>query len=211
MKELIRVTTETIGNRQIKTCSARELHEFLQVGKDFSTWVNARIDKYGYKNHRDFEAFEVFPNSGENPNGESGGRPRKEYTITLNMAKELAMVENSPMGVLVRNYFIKCEEAVTTILPLMAQELLRANPMWRDIYRYKKLGLTHKEIGLLCKRDKSTIRDHVRRMEKCGLLKAPANLAKLQSGAKHLVQLSLFGDGVDPLIPTHPKYDAEVQ
>ena len=74
------------------------------VGKDFSTWIKSRIEKYGFVENEDFE---VFPNFGENPNG---GRPTKEYAITLDMAKELAMVENNEQGRIARKYFIECEK-----------------------------------------------------------------------------------------------------
>ena len=100
MEEIIKV--EERNNTQV--VNARELHQFLMVGKDFSTWIKSRIEKYGFVENEDFE---VFPNFGENPNG---GRPTKEYAITLDMAKELAMVENNEQGRIARKYFIDCEK-----------------------------------------------------------------------------------------------------
>ncbi len=100
MEEIIKV--EERNNTQV--VNARELHQFLMVGRDFSTWIKSRIEKYGFVENEDFE---VFPNFGENPNG---GRPTKEYAITLDMAKELAMVENNEQGRIARKYFIECEK-----------------------------------------------------------------------------------------------------
>jgi len=57
------------------------------VGKDFSTWIKGRIAQYDFIENQDFV---VFANSGENP---EGGRPAIEYHLTLDMAKELCMVE----------------------------------------------------------------------------------------------------------------------
>ena len=207
MKELIRISNHTIGNKEINACSARELHDFLQVGRDFSNWIKDRIEQYGYKKQRDYEVAEVFAKFGENQSGQLGGRPRKEYFISINMAKELAMVECNAMGRLARNYFIKCEEAATTIMPFMAEELLAANPMWRNIKRYKDMGLTHVEITKLLDCSKDTVRSHVRRMERCGIIEPPANLARMQQIA-HAVfldnrQMSLF--------PVDEKFNAEVQ
>ncbi len=65
-------------------------------------------------------------------------------------------------------------------LEQMQAQLLAAKPLWKAIKRYKQLGLNHVEIGKLVDRDKSTIRDHVRKMERYGILPPPKNLAKLQ-------------------------------
>lgn len=53
----------------MQAVNARELHGFLHVGKDFSTWIKDRIDQYDFVQGRDFE---VFTEAGENP---SGGPP----------------------------------------------------------------------------------------------------------------------------------------
>ena len=44
MKQLIKIETKTIGNEEINAINARELHEFLEVGKDFSNWIKGRIE-----------------------------------------------------------------------------------------------------------------------------------------------------------------------
>jgi len=72
------------------TVNARDLHTFLGVGKDFSTWIKDRIRQYNFVENQDFIVFTDF---GENP---QGGRPSKEYRLTLDMAKELAMIERTP-------------------------------------------------------------------------------------------------------------------
>lgn len=97
------VSVGQIGGETIQTVNARDLHAFLEVGKDFSTWIKDRIDGYGFTEKLDFE---VFTETGENP---SGGRPAKEYAISIDMAKELAMVERNAKGKQVRQYFIECE------------------------------------------------------------------------------------------------------
>jgi anti-repressor protein len=104
--ELITLTTAQIGGEKTNSVNARELHSFLEVGKDFSNWMKDRIDQYQFVESLDFE---VFANSGVNPNG---GRPAKEYAITLDMAKELSMVERNAKGKEARQYFIECEKRV---------------------------------------------------------------------------------------------------
>lgn len=107
----ITVATGRIGADTVQTVNARDLHAFLEVGKDFSTWIKGRIEQYGFRQGIDFE---LFPETGENP---SGGRPAKEYAITLDMAKELAMVERNEKGKQARAYFIECERRARTVVP----------------------------------------------------------------------------------------------
>lgn len=103
MNELIQVAERQIGDVAIQTVNARDLHAFLEVGKVFAAWIQERIEQYGFIEHHDFV---VFSDSGNNP---KGGRPAKEYAISLDMAKELAMVERNNKGEQARQYFIECE------------------------------------------------------------------------------------------------------
>ena len=89
------------------TVNARDLHEFLEVGKDFSTWIQDRIVKFEFVENQDFT---IFPENGENSSERGRGRPSKDYHLTLDMAKELAMVERTPRGKEARQYFIVCEK-----------------------------------------------------------------------------------------------------
>ncbi|MBR0128797.1 MAG: antA/AntB antirepressor family protein, partial [Neisseriaceae bacterium] len=81
-----------INHKSQVLCNARELHEFLKSKQDFSTWIKNRIKKYGFLENQDFCSFDNFVKR------ETGGSVRIEYHITLDMAKELAMVENNAMG-----------------------------------------------------------------------------------------------------------------
>lgn len=109
--ELIKIEHGRIGGGTVQTINARELHAFLEVGKDFSNWIKDRIEQYGFLENQDFA---VFANFGENP---KGGRPTKDYAITLDMAKELAMVERNDKGKQARQYFIDCERRAKEAQP----------------------------------------------------------------------------------------------
>ena len=105
--ELIRISTSENGNQVV---SARELHKFLESKQEFANWIKNRIDKYGFVENQDFEVFDNFIN---NP---SGGRPLKEYALTIDMAKELAMVEGNEKGKQARRYFIECEKKLREVV-----------------------------------------------------------------------------------------------
>ena len=97
MTQLIPIT-EQDGKKAV---SARMLHAFLESKQQFGNWIQNRIDQYGFVENQDFE---VFNNFIKNP---SGGRPLTEYALSLDMAKELSMVEGNAKGKIARQYFIE--------------------------------------------------------------------------------------------------------
>lgn len=104
------VATEVmIGGRSVLgIADARTLHEGLGVGKFFANWIKDRITTYSFKNGEDYQSFDL-PNLANQKSGRGGDRKTKVYRLTLDMAKELAMVENNEKGRLIRRYFIWCE------------------------------------------------------------------------------------------------------
>lgn len=99
---------------------ARELHEFLEVGKDFSTWIKDKFEKYGFVEDEDYT-----PILGNRSDGKAG-KPRFEYTLTINTAKEIAMVENNEQGRKIRKYFIEVENRARQPKQMTQAELTAA-------------------------------------------------------------------------------------
>jgi len=64
MNPIIPIAERSIGAASIATVNARRLHGFLEVGKDFSTWIKDRIEQYSFIEGADY--VEVFPEMGEN-------------------------------------------------------------------------------------------------------------------------------------------------
>lgn len=89
----------------IQAVNARELHTFLKSRQDFSTWVKNRIADYDFVENKDFV---TAPQKYGTVNG--GYATRNEYFITIDMAKELSMVERNEQGKQARKYFIECEK-----------------------------------------------------------------------------------------------------
>ncbi|EMJ9262128.1 antA/AntB antirepressor family protein [Klebsiella pneumoniae] len=106
--QLISVLNGIIGNETTPLVNARDLHEFLNVRRDFSTWIKNRITEYGFLIDTDYVTVQNL----RSPNlGTSKSRAQKvtDYHLTLDTAKELAMVERSEKGRQIRRYFIECE------------------------------------------------------------------------------------------------------
>lgn len=101
MNEIIALSAANIGGEQIPTVNARDLHAFLGVKTEFKDWIARRIKDFGFVENTDFCSF---------LSESSGGRPSKEFSVSLSMAKELAMVERNAKGKQARLYFIECEK-----------------------------------------------------------------------------------------------------
>ena len=109
MKELIKIQTNEVGENCI---SARELHGGLEIKSKFNDWITNRIKKYGFEENLDFILVTkiLATNNPKNPTTKE-----KDYIITVDMAKELCMVENNELGRKFRKYFIEAEKKLKEI------------------------------------------------------------------------------------------------
>ena len=118
MNELIniKVVQKDFNGEKKRFVNARELYQWLGVGRDFSNWIKDRIKKYDFVENLDY--FIAFAKFGDGLSAQSKGKIidaktgkilPKEYVVSVDMAKELAMVENSEIGKKVRKYFIRVE------------------------------------------------------------------------------------------------------
>ena len=96
-----------------KLINARELHEALNSKRKFADWIKQRIEHYKFAEYQDFIPFHNFVKGDENG---FGNRSTKEYYITIDMAKELCMVENNETGRKIRKYFIEVEKRYRSIV-----------------------------------------------------------------------------------------------
>ncbi|MGT6173495.1 antA/AntB antirepressor family protein [Escherichia coli] len=111
--QLIPVFNGTIANETTLLVNARDLHTFLGVGKRFASWITERIAEYGFVENQDYIL--VSPN--REIKGRGGDRRSKDYHLTLDTAKETAMVERNEKGRQIRRYFIECEKKLRSMQP----------------------------------------------------------------------------------------------
>lgn len=120
----ISITNEQIGEELVQTINARELHRFLEVVNPFRNWIAVRIEKYKFVINQDF----VFAAQKNAAKKGRGGHNVKEYHITLDMAKELSMVENNDRGRHARRYFIRCEKQLKQRVTTQSTSSFTATP-----------------------------------------------------------------------------------
>lgn len=132
MTELFEVQKHKIGNETVNAVNARELWEKLKVETRFNDWIKRRINEYGFVNGVDFCLL-------KNEYSKNKGFQPKEYFISLDMAKELSMIENNDAGKIARRYFIDCEkqlQRVTGHIDYIRKLMLLDAPMtWEKIFQ----------------------------------------------------------------------------
>ena len=103
MDKLITITEQ----KGVQLVDARELHRRLKVQTSFNHWFNRRVSEYNFDENKDYftENQLLDKNDKKYPH-----RPRTEYFLTIDMAKEIAMVERTEVGKKIRNYFIEMEK-----------------------------------------------------------------------------------------------------
>lgn len=118
---------------------ARTLHAVLQVGRDFSNWVRGRLEETGAVEGEEFIVLDGSPDLAKT----SGGRTRRDYWLTLDLAKEVAMLERSDIGRQIRRYFIEAEKklrARTLALPNF-MDPIEAARAWADVKEAERAAL----------------------------------------------------------------------
>ena len=83
--------------------SARELHKFLEITERFQQWINKKIEKYNFKENKDYIGCKFF--------NTLANQELQDYLLKIPIAKELSMLQNNAKGKEAREYFIRCEEA----------------------------------------------------------------------------------------------------
>ncbi|EAJ2081197.1 phage antirepressor Ant [Campylobacter jejuni] len=98
---------------EINSVNAREIYKIINSEQEFANWIKNRISHYSFIENQDYIIELVY----------TKGRPLKEYYVTLDMAKELCMVENNEKGRQARRYFIECEKRLKNLEQEKMQKL----------------------------------------------------------------------------------------
>lgn len=109
MNDLIRVNLDS----DRPTVSARDLHGFLEVDTEYRHWF-PRMCEYGFIEGTDFRSF---------LNESTGGRPAQDAQLTIEMAKEICMLQRNERGKQARQYFIQLEKDWNSPEKVMARAL----------------------------------------------------------------------------------------
>lgn len=113
LENLLKITKKEIGGALVNTVDDRELWEKLEAKTQFPHWIARRLKSTPFIGAEDFVSFE---------RQRTGGRPARGYTLSVEMAKHLALMENTPKGYEIRGYFIECEGSLKETLSVFESE-----------------------------------------------------------------------------------------
>ena len=139
------------------TVDGRELHKFLEVKTEYRHWFD-RMREYGFVEGVDFRSFLT---------ESSGGRPANNHALTIDMAKELCMIQRNEKGKMARKYFIEVEKAWNDPVLIMGRALKLSE---------KKLAKAQESIAIM--QPKAEFYDAV---AESATLTSVGNVAKLLS------------------------------
>jgi phage anti-repressor protein len=143
MNELIKIELTELNGELVQTCNARELWQFVESKQRFADWIKNRIERYNFTQAIDFVVIDKIM---KDDSGFGGQRKIIDYYISIDMAKELAMVEHTKKGKQVRKYFIECERKLKALnqtpkLPNFTDPA-EAAIAWAAEYKAKQAALT---------------------------------------------------------------------
>jgi len=135
----IQIDNTELDNQLQQTVNSREVYNFLGIKTEYPLWITRTIEKFDFVDGVDFT---IFKNEG------LGNRPRTDYIVTMDMAKELCMITNTPKGKETRKYFIAAEKEAHKQKPLTSMDLIIATAQELKKQEERVTTLEHKVDSL---------------------------------------------------------------
>lgn len=95
---------DIIKRKGVDVIDSKLLHKKLKVRSYHADWIRRRLDSYGFEEGKDYYSILSDRSDGK------AGKKRRDYLLTIDMAKELCMLENNDIGKATRRYFIESEK-----------------------------------------------------------------------------------------------------
>lgn len=115
---LIQITQTNINGADVNSVNARELWENLEVKQEFANWIKKQIHGLGLIENQDYIRFDQ--------KVKANNATIKEYIITIDIAKHIALASRTPKGRETRDYFIEAEKTLRANKPKLPQNYKEA-------------------------------------------------------------------------------------
>jgi phage anti-repressor protein len=163
----IKVIQKDFNGEKKRFVNARELHGWLGVGKFFANWIKDRIKKYDFIEDLDYFIAIAKSGNGLKPNktgkiidSKTGRVLLKEYILSVDMAKELAMIENSEIGKQVRKYFIRVEGEFKKVMQIAAMDPKTINQLTEQFWETRNETKEYRRDFTGCVKDFVAVKNY---------------------------------------------------
>lgn len=179
--QLIPTVSGQLDGQTQTLIDAHDLHKFLGIETPFHKWIQRRIEEYGFTQAIDFIGVDKIVRSEA---GFFGQRDKtiQGYYLSLDMAKELCMVERNDKGRQARRYFIEMEkqakvlpDAVQRRLEALEDAYFQAVPEMLCLMRYRNMGLNLTEIGKLLDLNPGAVSYRLKKLDDLGFVQYRPN------------------------------------
>lgn len=135
LPQLIKITKTNIGMQEVNSVNSREIYDHLNIATKYSMWIQRAIEKYDFELNEDFVSTLTDPKSG-----------KRDFIVSMDMAKELCMVADTPKGKETRKYFIEMEKEANK--PLTIEQLLEQNIKVISLLQNKVITLQDQNLAM---------------------------------------------------------------
>lgn len=154
MSELIKIEKSKGGKNIV---SAKELYDFLGLDKShWSRWCKKNIEENDFAlENVDYQTLAIMAN----------GNETKDFAITLDLAKKLAMMSRTKKGEEIRNYFLECEKRLS--VPSTFAQALKLAYEQQLLIEEQQTKLIHQEVKIKELKPKADYCDIILSSEDC--------------------------------------------
>lgn len=174
--QLIPTLSGCLDGQTQSLVNAKDLHAFLGVETKFRDWIKRRISDYSFTQDIDFCEISNLSNRG------FWQTESKDYLLSLDMAKELCMVERNDKGRQARRYFIEMEkqakalpDAILHRIDALEDAYFQAVPEMLSLMRYRNMGLNLTEIGKLMDLNPGAVAYRLKKLNDLGFVQYQPN------------------------------------
>lgn len=178
---LIPTVSGSLDGQTQALVNARDLHQFLESKQHFADWIKNRINEYGFTQDVDFLGVHTVMSTEAGFFGRRG-KTVTDYHLSLDMAKELCMVERNDKGRQARRYFIEMEkqaksvpDAVLWRIDALEDAYFQAAPDMLSLLRYRNMGLNLTEIGKLLDLNPGAVSYRLKKLNDLGFVQYQPN------------------------------------
>lgn len=124
LDQILKMTTA----ERFKGVNARNLHQALKVGRDFSTWIKSRLQGANFIEEQDFIIVQDLAVGSPKRGNQKGGNKKAtfDYILSIDTAKHICLMEKNKIGREIRQYFINAEKALRKVAPNVYRNNLEA-------------------------------------------------------------------------------------